>query len=114
MIIWVDAQLSPALAPWLTEEFGLEAYSARFLGLTAPKDGRIFHAAREANAVVLTKDADFPLWLERLGPPPRIIWLRCGNTSNLYLRGLLKKTLPSAIEMLAAGEKLVEITDLSS
>ena len=31
MIIWVDAQLSPALAPWLTSELGIEAYSVRYL-----------------------------------------------------------------------------------
>jgi len=112
VIIWVDAQLSPALATWLTAEFKLQAFSARFLNLVAAKDRQIFYAAREAGAVVLTKDADFSVWLERLGPPPQIIWLRCGNTSNAYLRALLKKTLPAALQMIAAGEKLVEITDL--
>lgn len=112
MIIWVDAQLSPALAPWLTSEFGVEAFSARHLGLVAAKDRHIFYAARDGNAIVLTKDADFSLWLERLGPPPQVIWLRCGNTSNAYLRKLLKKTLPAALELLGSGEKLVEITDL--
>jgi len=29
MILWIDAQLSPHLAPWLKERFGLEAFSAR-------------------------------------------------------------------------------------
>lgn len=32
MKIWVDAQLSPHLAPWLNERFGVEAYSVRRLG----------------------------------------------------------------------------------
>jgi len=111
VIIWVDAQLSPALAPWLGEEFGVQAFSARFLGLVKAKDPQIFQAARAANAVVLTKDADFSLWLERLGPPLCVIWLRCGNTSNTHLKQLLKKTLPAALEMIASGEKLVEIMD---
>ena len=111
MIVWVDAHLSPALAPWLQQEFGVEAFSARYLGLVLAKDREIFHAAREANAVVLTKDADFKLWLERLGPPPHVVWLRCGNTSNAYLKGLLKKTLPAALEMINSGEPLVEIAD---
>ena len=107
----MDAQLSPALAPWLTEQFAVEAFSARHLGLVPAKDRAIFQAAREANAVVLTKDADFTSWLERLGPPPRVLWLRCGNTSNARLKVLLRKTLPAALEMLNSGESLVEIAD---
>jgi predicted nuclease of predicted toxin-antitoxin system len=60
LIVWVDAQLSPALAPWLKQEFGVEALSARRLALVRAKDRKIFEAAREANAVVLTKDVDSP------------------------------------------------------
>jgi predicted nuclease of predicted toxin-antitoxin system len=111
VIVWVDAQLSPALAPWITQEFGVEAFSARYLTLVRAKDREIFEAAREADAVVLTKDADFTLWLKRLGPPPRILWLRCGNTSNAYLKRLLRKTFPSALDLIISGEMLVEITD---
>lgn len=29
MIIWLDAQLSPALAPWIHATFGLEALALR-------------------------------------------------------------------------------------
>ena len=76
------------------------------------KDPEIFNAAREAQVVVLTKDADFSLLLERLGPPPQVLWVRCGNTSNMYLRKVLAATLPSAFQLLAAGEPLVEITDI--
>jgi predicted nuclease of predicted toxin-antitoxin system len=48
--------------------------------------------------------------LERLGPPPQVIWLTCGNTSNANLQSILTVTLPKAIALLQAGEKLVEIT----
>ena len=111
LIIWVDAQLSPALAPWLAQEFGVESFSVRFLGLVLAKDREIFQAARAAKVVVLTKDSDFPLWLERQGPPPQVLWLRRGNTSNAYLKKLLLNTLPDALEMLKSGEPLVEIVD---
>ena len=60
MIVWIDAQLSPALAPWLGTNFNLEACSARYLGLRHAKDREIFFAAREAGAVVMTKDRDLP------------------------------------------------------
>jgi predicted nuclease of predicted toxin-antitoxin system len=104
---------SPALAPWLTQQFGVEAVSVRRLGLRDAKDPVIFSSAREANAIVLTKDDDFVMLLERLGPPPRILWVTCGNTSNEHLRQVLTATLPDALELLHAGEILVEIRDIA-
>lgn len=61
MIFWIDAQLSPYLARWLGAEFGVEAKAIRDLGLRDARDREIFLAAREANAVVITKDSDFVL-----------------------------------------------------
>jgi len=113
LIIWVDAQLSPALAPWLSQQIGVDAVSVRRLGLLEAKDPEIFSAAREASAVVMTKDVDFVILLERHGPPPRVLWITCGNTSNEHLRQVLGTTLPNAIELLNAGEILVEISDIA-
>ena len=113
MIIWVDAQLPPSLAPWLTQQFSVEAVSVRRLGLLEAKDPVIFSAAREANVIVLTKDDDFANLLERLGPPPRVLWVTCGNTSNEHLRQLLSVTLPDALELINSGEILVEIRDVA-
>lgn len=112
MIVWVDAQLSPALAPWLAQEFGVEAFSVRYLNLVRAKDPQIFHAAREANVAVLTKDSDFVLLHERFGPPPAVLWVRCGNTSNAHLKRVLERTFPDACKLIEAGETLVEIADL--
>jgi predicted nuclease of predicted toxin-antitoxin system len=109
-MIWVDAHISPAVAKWVSVELGYPASSIRDLGLRNAKDKDIFAAARQANAVVMTKDADFAEMVERLGPPPSVIWLTCGNTSNAALRGLLKTTLPRALDLIGKGEKLVEIS----
>lgn len=111
MIVWIDAQLSPALAPWLTREFGIQAYSVRFLDLVRARDRQIFEAAREAKVAVMTKDADFVLLQQRFGPPPAVLWVRCGNTSNSHLKGVLKRTFKAAYELLECGETLVSITD---
>lgn len=59
MMIWIDAQLSPSLAGWITKVFGVKAQAVRDLGLRDASDPVIFKSAREANAIVLTKDADF-------------------------------------------------------
>jgi predicted nuclease of predicted toxin-antitoxin system len=52
VIFWVDAQLPPSLAPWLTERFGVKAQSMRFLGLQAAEDADIFERARAAGDIV--------------------------------------------------------------
>jgi len=75
------------------------------------RTAQIFLAAREADAVVLTKDRDFVLLLELLGPPPQVIWLTIGNTSNADLRKVLSKSLNSVIDLLRRGEPLVEVAD---
>jgi predicted nuclease of predicted toxin-antitoxin system len=59
----------------------------------------------------MTKDRDFPQLLEQLGPPPQIIWITCGNTSNAFLKDLLVRTMPPALKLLLQGESLVEISD---
>lgn len=109
-MIWVDAHISPAVAKWISSELGLPAKSLRDLGLRNAKDKEIFSAARLANVVVITKDADFAEMVERLGSPPFVVWLTCGNTSNTVLRVVLKTTLLRAMELISKGNKLVEIS----
>ncbi|MDI9640253.1 DUF5615 family PIN-like protein [Geitlerinema splendidum] len=111
MKIWVDAQLPPTLASWLRETFGLEASALRDLGLRDAQDIEIFAAARSENVVIITKDSDFIDLVCRLGSPPQILWLTCGNVTNRNLRQLLMATLPNALEQLQQGEMIVEITN---
>ena len=83
----------------------------RYLGFVTAKDREIFESARARNTVVLTKDADFVLLLERFGPPPQVLWVRCGNTSNEHMRKVLTETWSGAMALIEAGEPLVEIND---
>ena len=50
MILWIDAELSPALARWMSETFGVTARAVRDLALRDAKDLAIFQAAREGAA----------------------------------------------------------------
>jgi predicted nuclease of predicted toxin-antitoxin system len=74
------------------------------------KDHEIFDRARVANVVVMTKDRDFVDLLERLGPPPQVLWVTCGNTSNLEMRRILAAACPAALVLLRKGDPLVEIS----
>lgn len=87
----------------------MDAIAVRELGLRSAEDLVIFAGARDDGAVVLTKDRDFVDLVARLGPPPQIIWLTCGNTSNAFLRDVLREAWPHIAALLVAGEPLVEI-----
>ena len=104
------ATLSRARA-WLSEHHAVEAFSARRLGLHDATDEAIFEAARDAAAIVMTKDRDFVRLLTRAGPPPQVIWITCGNTSNARMREILQQTLTNALGLLREGEPFVEIAD---
>ena len=112
MIFWIDAQLSPALTPWLSKTFRVKAYSVKYLGYRDAADKVIFEAARKISAVMIIKDADFVSMLEHYGPPPQVLWLTLGNTTNAHLKGVLSETFEKAVTLLGAGEDLVEIGDL--
>jgi predicted nuclease of predicted toxin-antitoxin system len=112
--LWIDAQLSPALAVWLRATFELDAWPVRELKLRDASDEAIFESARQAGAIVMTKDADFVRLLERHGPPPQVLWVTCGNTSNARLRQVLTVHLGEALRRSLAGEALVEISDARS
>ena len=59
----------------------------------------------------MTKDRDFVQLLERAGPPPQVIWITCGNTSNARMREILRGTIANALVLLREGDPFVEITD---
>ena len=109
MIIWIDAHLSPAIAVWITSTFGITAIALRDMGLRDAEDPEIFEAAKAEGVVLMTKDSDFVDLANRFGAPPKIIWLRCGNTSNAQLQNILRSTLLDSLELLRSGEVLVEI-----
>ena len=111
MILWIDAQLSPHLASWIRDNFGIETRAVRDVGLRDAKDREIYLAARDTGAVVITKDHDFLSLLEQYGSPPQVLWITFGNTSNAYLKRVLERTLPATLKLLDQGEPLVEISD---
>ena len=108
-MIWLDARLSPRLARWIRENLGHDATALRDKGLRDAEDHVIFQAARSEQVILLTKDKDFADLVERFGPPPQVIWLRCGNTSEARLKEILSNHLEDALAFINAGDALIEI-----
>ena len=79
------------------------------LDLQRATDIEIFQAARGAGAVIVTKDADFVALLGQHGPPPQVVLVTCGNTSNARLREVVTAGWATVRTMLDRGEPLVEL-----
>ncbi len=109
MRIWLDAQLSPKLANWMRTTFNVRAFSLRDLEMREAKDERIFLRAKAEVDAILTKDEDFLRLVEKHGPPPSIIWVTAGNTSNQRMKELLTARLPAAMQLITNGSAVVEI-----
>ena len=114
MIFWIDAQLPPQLASWLKQTFKVDAYALRDLHLRDSEDEQIFQKARQQGIVIISKDSDFVEMVLRLGTPPQLLWVTCGNVTNRRLQNLLTQVFPRAQELLASGEAVVEIADLEA
>jgi predicted nuclease of predicted toxin-antitoxin system len=108
-MIWLDAHLSPRIAAWLREELHIQAEALRDLGLRDAEDEIIFERAHTERVTILTKDRDFVDLVSHKGPPPSVIWLRCGNTSETRLKQILLNHLEQALHFIEQGEALVEI-----
>ena len=50
----------------------------------------------------------------RLGVPPQLLWVTCGNVTNRRLQNLLTQVFPQAQKLLASDEGVVEIADLEA
>lgn len=111
MTLWLDNQLPPALAAWMRSALSIECLPVRDLNLQRASDTEIFTAARNANVVVMTKDGDFVDLVEQHGPPPQVVLVTCGNTSNARLRRLVQAAWPTVAAMLERGEVFVELGD---
>lgn len=102
----VDAQLPPGLCIWLQAR-GFEAQHVFDMGLGGASDVAIAERAIAENAFIISKDEDFLIL--RLPDRFGFIWLRVGNATTKYLVGWLEARWEQVNELLAAGERLVEL-----
>jgi predicted nuclease of predicted toxin-antitoxin system len=61
------------------------------LGLHEADDSTVWEYARDHGFTFVTQDADFYEISLLKGFPPKIIWLRCGNTSTYFIQHLLER-----------------------
>ncbi|MBW4649870.1 MAG: DUF5615 family PIN-like protein [Kastovskya adunca ATA6-11-RM4] len=89
MKLLFDQNLSRKLVNRLVEIFP-DASHVQFHGLTDADDIEIWEFAKTQGFCIVTQDADFAERSRLYGSPPKIIWLRCGNTPTSKVEAILR------------------------
>lgn len=113
MIFLIDAQISPAIAAWINRTYpDHSASSLASHNLRHATDSQVFAKAVELDAVLVTKNSDFIQRVEQTQNPPRVMWVRVGNSSNAHMQQVLRRNMESVITLFDAGEIIVEVSPL--
>lgn len=90
MRLLFDQNLSAELVRRLADLFPDSAH-VRALGLDRADDRTVWEYAATHGLTIVSKDADFHQLSFLHGPPPKAVWLRCGNRSTAEIEALLRR-----------------------
>lgn len=90
MKLLLDQNISRKLVKQLNSLFQ-NSNHVYLLGLQKATDKDVWDYARKNGFTIVTQDSDFNERSLVYGYPPKIIWIRTGNTSTQNIRRLLKK-----------------------
>jgi predicted nuclease of predicted toxin-antitoxin system len=90
MRLLFDQNLSFKLCDRLADLFP-DSDQVRRLDLDRADDQAIWRYAQAHDFMLVTQDADFADLAAVFGPPPKVIWLRCGNQPTDAIERLLRQ-----------------------
>lgn len=90
MKLLLDENLSPRLVTPLSRMFPGSRH-VEDCGLDAAEDEEIWRYALDHGFAIVSKDSDFYDLAVVRGSPPKVIWLRVGNSSTDEVRELLQR-----------------------
>jgi len=105
----LDAQLPPVLQRVMSRE-GYETVHAKDINLVPSEDSDIRDYALKHGFVVISKDDDFAAYAIEPKYNLNLIWVRTGNCKNKVLIDVLLANLPACVDLILAGNPLVEIS----
>lgn len=89
MKLLFDQNLSFRLCQLLADIFP-ESNQVRLLNMHESDDRTIWDYAKANAFTVVSQDADFADMATLYGPPPKVIWLRCGNQPTRVIEQRLR------------------------
>ena len=104
MKLLFDQNLSFKLCDRLADLFPGSS-QVRLAGLDRADDRVIWDFAKAGGFIMVTQDADFADMAALYGPPPKVIWLRCGNQSSGFIEELFRRHAESILAFAADEEE---------
>jgi predicted nuclease of predicted toxin-antitoxin system len=89
MKLLFDENLSFKLCSMLADIFPISS-QIKILQLESADDREIWDYAKKDNLCLVTQDSDFADMAALYGPPPKVIWLRCGNQPTRTIESILR------------------------
>lgn len=100
MSLLFDQNISFRIIQKIKEDFP-NSIQVRKLGLEESSDDKIWKFAKENNFTVVTFDSDFFEISNLKGHPPKIIWLRTGNTTTKNIIEILQQKKEIIIDFIS-------------
>lgn len=104
MKLLFDHNLSHKLVKRLADVFP-DSTQTRLVGMATSADNAVWEYAKQNGFILVSLDSDFHDMSMLRGHPPKLIWLRCGNSSVQTIEGLLRANL-RRIEAFAADSTM--------
>lgn len=109
MTLLFDQNLSFKLCRLLSDLWPASEH-VRTLELGDADDRMIWAYAARKNLTIVTQDVDFANMSILYGPPPKVIWLRCGNQPTAFIEHLMRDHRAEIEEFDAnPGETYIEL-----
>jgi predicted nuclease of predicted toxin-antitoxin system len=89
MKLLLDHHLSHRLVARLADSFP-GSTQTRLIGMATADDSLIWNYAKDHGFAIVTLDTDFYDMSLLRGHPPKLIWLRCGNSTVAKIEHLLR------------------------
>jgi predicted nuclease of predicted toxin-antitoxin system len=103
MKLLFDQNLSRKLVKRLADVFPGSRH-IQFYDLPEADDARIWEFAKAQGFCIVTQDADFADRSRLYGAPPKVVWLRCGNTATQNVEQILRSGIASIHELLESTD----------
>ncbi|MGB3204792.1 MAG: DUF5615 family PIN-like protein [Crinalium sp.] len=103
MKLLFDQNLSRKLVSRLADIFP-NASHVQFHDLAQKTDTEIWEFAVLKDFCIVTQDADFPERSRLYGSPPKVVWLRCGNTPTHQVEALIRAGQQAIQELLEKSD----------
>ena len=95
-----DQNLSRKLVTRLGDIFP-DSSHIQFHEMAEASDTEIWEFAKNNNFCIVTQDVDFAEKSRLYGSPPKVVWLRCGNTKISTVESILRSGKEAIQELLS-------------